>query len=186
MKVPFMDLKRIHAPIQNELTNAMHEVLDKGDFILGEKVGQFENEFASYCDAKFAIGVASGTDALHLILKALEINSGDEVITVVNTFIATTLAVTYTGAKPVIVDADPDTYSIDISKLEKAITKKTKVLLPVHLFGNPADMNRINEIAKKHNLTVVEDACQAHGAKYNGKRVGTFGAASASRTERSA
>ncbi len=179
MKVPFMDLERIHQPIQNELNTATQSVIKKGDFILGEKVEQFENEFANYCECSYGVGVSSGTEALHLAIAALGVKSGDEVITVANTFIATVLAITYTGAKPVLVDADPTTYNIDINSIENAITKNTKVIIPVHLYGSPVDMTRITEIAKKYNLKVIEDACQAHGAKYKGRKVGSLSNAAA-------
>lgn len=174
-----MDLERIHQPIQNELTEAIQTVIKKGDFILGEKVEQFESDFANYCECSCGVGVSSGTEALHLTLLALEIKPGDEVITVANTFIATALAITYSGAKPVLVDADPRTFNIDMDSIEKAITKKTKVIIPVHLYGSPVNMTRINEIAKKYNLKVIEDACQAHGAKYKGKKVGSLSDAAA-------
>jgi dTDP-4-amino-4,6-dideoxygalactose transaminase len=179
MKVPFVDLQKQHKELQNEIDQVIHKVMDKSDFILGEDVSRFEEEFASYCNARFAIGVASGISALEMILRALDIGAGDEVILPANTFIATAAAVTFAGAKPVLVDVRPDTYNIDVSQIESAITPRTQAILPVHLYGQPADMDLILQIASKHGLAVIEDACQAHGAVYQGKRVGSIGTAGA-------
>lgn len=174
-QVPFVDLKAQYACIKQEIDQAIEQVLSRNDFILGQDVALFEEEFAKFCDAKYAIGVDSGTSALELALRALGIGPGDEVITAANTFIATTLAISYTGATPVLVDCDAQTYNLDVTLLEQAITSRTKAILPVHLYGQPADMDPILEIARQHGLTVLEDACQAHGARYKGKRVGALG-----------
>ena len=178
-QVPFIDLKAQHRGIASEIDAAMAGVIKNTAFILGEEVKLLENEFADYCQAGCAIGVDSGTSALELALRAYGIGSGHEVITAANTFIATALAISYTGAKPVLVDIDPHTYSIDPNMVGEAITSATKAIIPVHLYGNPVDMEPILEIAKQHDLIVIEDACQAHGAKYKGKRVGGFGDAAA-------
>ncbi len=179
IKVPFVDLKAQYKSIETEVQNAIKKVLDKGDFVLGEELELFEKEFANYCGAKHCIGVASGTEALWLALLALGIKKEDEVITAANTFIATALAITMAGAKPVLVDIDPKTYNIDPNLIEEKITKKTKAIIPVHLYGQPAEMEKINKIAKKYGLFVLEDACQAHGAFYKGKRCGSLGNAAA-------
>jgi dTDP-4-amino-4,6-dideoxygalactose transaminase len=150
-------------------------LIRNAEFIMGKAVGEFEQEFAKYVGAKHCISLNSGTAALHLALMALEVGPGDEVITAANSFIATAEAISFVGATPVFVDCDPATYNLDVTKLEKAITKKTKAIIPVHLHGCPADMEPLMALAKKHNVKVVEDACQGHGARYNGKRVGTFG-----------
>lgn len=175
MKIPLVNLQMQYSEHEEEFDTAIKRVLVKGDFILGEELAIFEKKFAEFCDVKYCIGVASGTDALFFALKALDIESGDEVITVANTFIATTLAISMTGAKSVLIDMHPETYNIDVEKIEKAITKKTKVIIPVHLYGQPADMDAIKEIAKKYRLSILEDAAQAHGARYNGNRVGGLG-----------
>jgi len=175
MNVPFVDLKAQYQSIKNEVQPALNNVLENTAFILGKEVQQFEEEFAAYCQTKYAVAVNSGTSALHLALLTAGIKSGDEVITVPNTFIATIEAIVYCGAKPIFVEIDPRTYNIDPNKIEAAITPKTKAILPVHLYGQPAEMDSILEIAKKYNLVVIEDACQAHGAEYNGRRVGSFG-----------
>lgn len=179
MKVPFVDLRAQHFPIQEELKDAIHAVISRGDFALGEDVFRFEEEFADYCGARFAVGVDSGLSALELCLHAYEIGEGDEVILPAHTFVATAAAVTFTGAKPVLVDVDPSTYCMDETKIEEAITPHTQAIIPVHLYGLPVEMEAILEIAKKHNLVVIEDACQAHGATYRGKRTGSLGHASA-------
>lgn len=177
--VPFVDLKAQYSLIAEEVKGGVNEVLSRCDFILGEKVKTFEREFAAYCGAKHGLGVASGTDALHLALKALDIGPGDEVITQANTFIATLLAISYTGARPVLVDIDPVTFNMDAYAVERAVTPRTKAIVPVHLYGQPADMDSIGEVAARHDLRVVEDACQGHGAYYYGKRgsrrAGTLG-----------
>lgn len=179
MKVPFVDLAAQHDSIGDELREALSAVMARGDFILGRDVGLFEEEFAAYCGVPYAIGLDSGTSALELSLRAYNIGPGDEVITAANTFIATTLAISYTGALPVLVEIDPDTYNIDPARLEAAITVRTKAIIPVHLYGQPADMDPILEVARRHDLIVIEDACQAHGALYKGRRVGAFGHAAA-------
>jgi dTDP-4-amino-4,6-dideoxygalactose transaminase len=179
MKVPFVDLKTQHLPIQKEIEDAIHQVMDRGDFALGKDVHQLEEEFAEYCGARFAIGVDSGLSALELSLRAYEIGEGDEVIVPTHTFIATAAAVTFAGAKPVLVDVDPTTYCIDPLKIKEAITPRTQAIIPVHLYGSPADMEAILEIARESNLVVIEDACQAHGAYYNEKRTGSLGHAAA-------
>ncbi len=173
--VPFVDLKAQYRTIESEVKAAIEEVLGATNFILGESVAQFEAEFAKFCDAKYAVGVASGTDALHLALKALGIKEGDEVITAANTFVATTLAISYCGAKPVLVDVDPKDYNIDVLKIEEKISEKTKAILPVHLYGRVANIDEIISLAKKHNLKIIEDAAQAHGAIYKDKKAGSFG-----------
>lgn len=175
MTVPFVDLKAQYRTIAGPIDEAMRRVVTDADFILGRDVGQFESEFAAFCEAEYAIGVDSGTSALELALRAYGIGEGDEVITVAHTFIATVAAISYTGARPVLVDIDPDTFNIDVGKIQPAITARTKAIVPVHLYGQPADLDPILEIARKHNLIVVEDACQAHGARYKQKRVGAIG-----------
>lgn len=178
-QVNFVDLKAQYWSIAPEIDAAIADVVHNTAFILGKGVSDFENEFARYCQAQYAIGVDSGTSALELALRAFGIGKGDEVITAANTFIATALAISYTGAQPVLVDIDPDTYNIDPNLLADAITDKTKAIIPVHLYGQPADMDPILEIARSKGLIVIEDACQAHGAKYKGKRVGGLGDAAA-------
>jgi dTDP-4-amino-4,6-dideoxygalactose transaminase len=179
MSVPFVDLKAQHRSLAFELQQAISAVLERGDFILGEDVRLLEEEFAGYCEAQYAVGVSSGTSALELALRAFEIGPGDEVITAANTFIATAAAISYAGAKPVLVDIDAHSYNIDVSQIEAAVTERTKALIPVHLYGHPADMDPILEIAEGYGLVVIEDACQAHGARYKGKRVGSLGHAAA-------
>jgi len=182
-EIPLVDLKAQYDSIKEEIQLAINNVLDKTMFIMGENVKSFEQEFADYCGAKYAVGVGNGTDALHLALRACGIGKGDEVITVPNTFIATTEAITMVGAKIVFVDINPKTYNIDANQIEEKITDKTKAILPVHLYGQPADMDAICEIAKKYNLKIIEDAAQAHGAIYNStiegqeqaRRIGSIG-----------
>lgn len=176
-KIPFLDLKAHHDPIRQEVMAAMNEVIDKNAFAGGEFVTKFEEDYAPYCDSKFCVGVANGTDSLWLILLAMGIGRGDEVITVPMTFMATTEAITYAGAKPVFVDIEPRTYTMDVTKLEAAITPRTKAIMPVHLFGQCADMDPILAIAKKHNLAVIEDAAQAQGTLYKGRKAGSIGQA---------
>ncbi|MEC4749599.1 DegT/DnrJ/EryC1/StrS family aminotransferase [Methylomicrobium sp. Wu6] len=173
--IPFVDLKAQYTGIKDEVNKAIQGILDTCQFTLGSEVAAFENEFADYCQAQHGIGVNTGTSALHLALLAAGIGPNDEVITVPFTFVATVAAIYYTGAKPVFVDIDPRTFTIDVKSIEAAITDKTKAILPVHLYGQPADMDPILEIAKKYNLIVIEDAAQAHGAEYKGKRVGSIG-----------
>jgi dTDP-4-amino-4,6-dideoxygalactose transaminase len=179
VKVPFVDLKAQHQPIQGELDQAVQNVMDRCDFALGEDVVRFEEEFAAYCGTRYAVGVDSGLSALELSLCAYGIDPGDEVIVPAHTFIATAAAVTFSGAQPVLVEVDPITYNMDIEHVEAAITRHTRAIIPVHLYGLPADMETIMRIARKHDLIVIEDACQAHGALYKGKRVGSLGHAGA-------
>lgn len=174
MNVPFVSLETMHYEIKNELNNAFESVMSKNIFIQGEQCEQFEKEFATYCNVKYCIGVASGLDALYLILKALDIHQGDEVILPSNTFIATSLAISYAGAIPVFVEPTLETYNIDVRRIEEKITSNTKAIIAVHLQGRPADMDMINAIAKKYNLKVIEDAAQAHGSTYKGKKVGSL------------
>jgi dTDP-4-amino-4,6-dideoxygalactose transaminase len=177
--VHFVDLAAQHAAIADEIEQALSEVLRRTDFILGQDVHLFEEEFAAFCGAEHAVGVDSGTSALELALRAYGVGPGDEVITAANTFIATVLAISYTGATPVLVDIDPRTHTLDPARVERAVTCRTKAIIPVHLYGHPADMDPILEIARQHGLAVIEDACQAHGARYKGKRVGSLGHAAA-------
>jgi dTDP-4-amino-4,6-dideoxygalactose transaminase len=179
LQVPLVDLAAEYSSFEAEVGNAINGVLRNTDFILGHDVGLFESEFASFCDTKHAVGVDSGLSALELILRAYGIGPGDEVITPANTFIASALAISSVGATPKLVDVDPDSYMIDVTGLEGAITPSTRAIMPVHLYGHPADMDRIREIAQKHGLPVIEDACQAHGARYRGKRAGSIGDAAA-------
>lgn len=177
-EIPFLDLHEPYQELKTEITEAFEKVMESGWYILGEEVRKFEQEFAAYCGTKHCIGVANGLDALHLILKAYGIGAGDEVIVPSNTYIATWLAVTYTGAKVVPVEPDKKTYNIDPQKIEKAITSKTKAILPVHLYGQCVDMDPIKEIAKKYNLKIIEDSAQSQGALYKGKKSGALGDAS--------
>jgi dTDP-4-amino-4,6-dideoxygalactose transaminase len=178
-QVPFVDLGAQYRTIAAEIDEAVSKVIRETDFILGREVRLFEEEFARFCEAQYAIGVDSGTSALELALRAYDIGPGDEVITAANSFIASALAISHTGATPVLVDVDRQTYTMDVSAVEKAITPRTKAIIPVHLYGQPADMDPILQLAQKHQLVVVEDACQAHGARYKGKRVGSLGHAAA-------
>jgi dTDP-4-amino-4,6-dideoxygalactose transaminase len=173
--IPILDLTKQYQSIKDELNKALIDAAAGGAYILGPNVKKLESDFAAYLACSNTIGVASGTDALHLALKALNIGDGDEVITVAFTFVATTEAIGMVGATPVFVDINPETYNIDTSLIESKITSKTKALLPVHLYGQPCDMDKIMEIAKKHNLYVIEDCAQAFGAEYKGKKVGIFG-----------
>ena len=175
MTVPFAIFQPMHDELRDKLDAAYNRVMDNSYFIQGKECEAFDKEFAAYCGAEHCIGVANGLDALLLVLKALEIGAGDEVIVPSNTFIATALAVSYTGATPVFVEPELETYNIDVNRIEAAITDKTRAIMPVHLQGRPADMDPIMEIAKKHNLWVIEDAAQAHGTLYKGKKVGTLG-----------
>jgi dTDP-4-amino-4,6-dideoxygalactose transaminase len=176
-KVPFLDLKAHHDPIRQEVMAAMNEVIDLNAFAGGPFVTKFEEAYAKFCGAKFCIGVANGTDSLWFSLLALGIGQGDEVITAPMTFMATAEAISYAGAKPVFVDIDPRTYTLDPARIEAAITPRTKAIIPVHLFGQCADMDPILEIARKHRLVVIEDAAQAQGALYKGRQAGTMGQA---------
>lgn len=177
--VPLVDLRANYASIKHEINEAIQRVLDSTAFILGEEVVAFEQEFAAYCDCRHAVAVASGTDALQLALESVGVKAGDEVITVSHTFVATAVAVTRVGATPIFVDVDPTTYTIDVDQIERRITPRTSAIVPVHLYGQPADMEPILDIASRHGLKVVEDACQAHGARYKGRRVGSLGDAAA-------
>ena len=173
--IPFVDLKAQYASIKPEVDAAILGILESCQFTLGSEVEKFEEEFAAYCSAKLGIGVNSGTSALHLALLAAGIGPGDEVITVPFTFVATVAAIHYVGATHVFVDIAPDTFTMDPAELESAITPRTKAILPVHLYGHPADMDPILKLAKKHGLVVIEDAAQAHGAEYKGRRAGSMG-----------
>jgi len=173
--IPFVDLKGQYNSIKDEIDETIQNVFNNTSFIMGEELKNFEVEFARFCDVKYAIGVANGSDALILALRACGIGEGDEAITVPHTFIATTEAISNVGGKVVFVDIDPKTYTIDVSKIEEKITEKTKAIIPVHLYGQPADMDPIMELAKKYNLRIIEDAAQAHGAEYKDKKVGSIG-----------
>ena len=173
--IPFVDLKAQYLSIKDEIDPVVAQVLQSTQFILGNEVAALEAEFAHYCSAEQGIAVNTGTSALHLALLAAGVGAGDEVITVPFTFVATTAAIGYTGATPVFVDVDPVSYTIDVTQIEKAITERTKAILPVHLYGQPADMDPIMEIARRHGLVVIEDAAQAHRAEYKGQRVGGIG-----------
>ena len=173
--IPFLDLKAPHVELRPEIDAAIARVLDSGWYILGPEVEAFEAEFAGYCQADHAIGLANGLDALHLALRAMDVGPGDEVIVPSNTYIATWLAVSQCGAVPVPVEPDPATHNIDPARIEAAITPRTKVILPVHLYGQPVDLDPILAIARKHGLRVLEDGAQAHGARYKGRRIGGHG-----------
>jgi dTDP-4-amino-4,6-dideoxygalactose transaminase len=173
--IPFVDLKAQYLSIREEVNAAIQGVLDRCEFTLGSEVAAFESEFAAYCEATHGVGVNTGTSALHLALLAAGVGPGDEVITVPFTFVATVSAIDYTGAKPVFVDIDPRSFTIDVAAIESAITERTKAIVPVHLYGQPADLDPILDIARRHRLIVIEDACQAHGARYKGRRVGSLG-----------
>lgn len=175
MIVPFLDLKTPYLELKEKLDAAYHHVMESGWYVLDREVEALEQEYASYCEVKHCIGVGNGLDALHLILRAMDIGPGDEVIVPANTYIATWLAASYAGAKPVPVEPDEMTYNIDPMLIEKAITKRTKAIMPVHLYGQPADMDPILDIARKYNLKVIEDAAQAQGARYKGRRTGGLG-----------
>jgi dTDP-4-amino-4,6-dideoxygalactose transaminase len=175
MNVPFLDLKTQFREIEHEVLPMVKEAMENAVFVGGPQVSGFETEFAAFCDSKHCVGVNSGTDALRFALLAAGVGPGDEVITVSHTFIATTEAVSQVGAKPVFVDIRPDTYNVDVTKIEQAITPKTKAVIPVHIYGQPADMDPLMEIAEKHNLIVIEDACQAHGALYKNRKSGSMG-----------
>lgn len=179
MVVPFLDLKQLHEEIREPLEQAFKRVLDSGWFITGSEVEAFESEFASYCDVKHCVGLGNGLDAIHLLLRAYGIGVGDEVLVPSNTFIATWLAVTQCGATPVPVEPDINTHNINPDALLAAITPRTKAIIPVHLYGQPADMDAINALAQQHGLVVIEDAAQAQGARYKGRRVGSLGYAAA-------
>jgi dTDP-4-amino-4,6-dideoxygalactose transaminase len=175
--IPLLDLKAQYASIKDEIDDAVLRVLASTRYILGEEVEAFEREFAAYCDSKHAVAVNTGTSALHLSLLAAGVGTGDEVITVPMTFVATVSAICYTGARPVFVDIEPATCTMDPAMIEAAITPRTKAIVPVHLYGQMADMDPIMDIAARHGLAVIEDACQAHGAEYHGRRSGSIGVA---------
>jgi dTDP-4-amino-4,6-dideoxygalactose transaminase len=173
--IPYLDLPAQLRPLRKELDAVIAKTIDNCSFCLGPDVAQFEQDFANYCGAKHALGFNSGTSALHVAMLLLNIKPGDEVISTPHTFVATSWAISYVGAKPVYVDIDDKTFNIDPALIEKAITPRTKAIMPVHLYGHPFDIDPILEICRKHKLALVEDACQSHGAKYKGKVVGTFG-----------
>ncbi len=177
--VPFVDLKLQYKNHRDEFHEAIERVLENTAFILGKEVEDFEEHFARFAGTSYAAGVASGTDAIHLALRAQEIGSGDEVITAVNTFYATSAAIELAGAKPVFVDCDPETCLIDTEAVKEVITKKTRAIIPVHLYGQVVPMDEIMSLAEKHNIAVIEDACQSHGAQYKGSEAGSFGSAGA-------
>jgi len=173
--IPFVDLKAQYRSLKPEIDRAIQQVLDESQYILGPAVSAFERDFAAFCQTTEAIGVNSGTSALHLALLAVGVRPGDEVITVPFTFVATVSAIEYSGARPVLVDVEPDYWTMDPAKLEAAITPRTKAIMPVHLYGQPADMDPILAIAEKHGIPVIEDACQSHGSEYHGRRCGSMG-----------
>jgi dTDP-4-amino-4,6-dideoxygalactose transaminase len=173
--IPFADLRSKRDETQQEISEAIERVFESGQFVLGDEVASFETEFSSYVGAKYGIGVNSGSDALFLALKALGIDENSEVITVSHTFVSTVDGIVRCGAKPVFVDVEPDTYCIDTAKIEEKITERTKAILPVHLYGHPADLDQVLKIATQYDLSIIEDACQAHGAEYKGRKVGSFG-----------
>ncbi len=179
MKVPFLDLSRTHDTIRADLDATWHRILDRSRYILGEEVEAFETEFARYCGAEHAIGVANGLDALHLILRANDVGPGDEVLVPSNTFIATWLAVSQVGATPVAVEPDPATYNMDPAAAARAINGRTKAIIPVHLYGQPADMAALRDLARRHGLLCIEDAAQAHGSTFDGRPAGSLGDAAA-------
>lgn len=179
LEIPFVTLKPMHDEISEELEQAFRKVIKVSNYIQGEECLLFEKEYAEYCKTEHCIGVGNGLDALSLILRAMDIGKGDEVIIPSNTFIATALAVSHTGAKPILVEPEIDTYNIDSSKIERVVNKKTKAIIPVHLQGRPADMEDINKIAKRYDLKVIEDAAQAHGAIYKDRMVGSLSDAAA-------
>ena len=173
--IQFSELKTQYENIKAEILEAFEQVFESSWFVLGKNVEAFEKEFASYCDAKYGIGVGSGTEALHLALLACGVQPGDEVITVANTAVPTISAISFAQATPIFVDIDPDSYTMNPNLIESKITEKTRVIMPVHLYGQSADMRPILNLAQKYNLKVIEDACQAHGAEYNGRKIGSLG-----------
>jgi dTDP-4-amino-4,6-dideoxygalactose transaminase len=179
MNIPLVDLRAQYQPLKDEIIAGMAQALEEMRLFLGDNVQAFEREFAEFCGAKHGIGVSDGTTALHIILRAMGIGTGDEVITVSHTFIATAEAIELAGARPVFVDIDPATYLMDVAQVEAKITPHTKAIMPVHLYGQTADMDPILVIARRHGLRVIEDACQAHGAEYRGRRAGSLGDAAA-------
>jgi dTDP-4-amino-4,6-dideoxygalactose transaminase len=179
MSIPLVDLRTQYAPLKDEILAGIGRVLDGMHLFLGENVQAMEHEFAQFCGVRHGIGVSDGTAALHVILRAMDIGPGDEVITVSHTFIATAEAIVLAGARPVFVDIDPDTYLMDVSQVQARITPRTKAILPVHLYGQTVDMDPLLELADRYGLRVIEDACQAHGAEYKGRRAGGLGHAAA-------
>lgn len=175
MNVPFLDIAAQHAEVREELDAAWRRVADRGWYVLGEEVSAFEREFAAYCEAAHCVGVGNGLDALHLILRGFDIGPGDEVVVPAHTFIATWLAVMFAGARPVPVEPDERTWNIDVARIESAITPRTKAIIAVHLYGQPADMDALAEVGHRHGLKIIEDAAQAHGARYKGRRAGALG-----------
>lgn len=175
MTVPFMDLRSEHQRLRDDLRKIWDDLLDSSGFVGGHQVGEFETSFAEFCEAKYAIGVANGTDALLIALKALGIGRGDEVITAANSFVATAEAIVHSGATPVFADIDPRSYNIDVERISRHITPRTKAIIPVHLYGQPAEMEPILALAATYGLRVIEDAAQAHGARYHGRRAGSMG-----------
>lgn len=173
--IPAEDLTRQYADIADEVRGAMDAVLPRGKYTLGPDLAAFEQEYAAYCDSGYALGIANGTEALHLALAALGIGPGDEVITVCNTYAATAFAISYVGARPVFVDADEKTFNLNVDEVARKITPRTRAILPVHLYGQPVEIEPLLELARRHNLRVVEDDAHAHGATYHGKKVGSFG-----------
>lgn len=173
--IPLVDLKRQYKSIKKEINLAIKKVLDSTNFILGDECDKFEKEFAFFCGAKYAVGLGSGLAALELGMRALDIGPGDEVLTPANSFIASASSISFTGAKPVFVDCEEETFNIDLKKAEQAITKKTKAIMPVHLYGQLGDMEEVMRFAKKYKLFVIEDACQAHGASFKDRKSGSFG-----------
>ena len=178
-RIPYFDLSAQYEKIRDEILAALDDVCRHSQFVLGDEVAQFEEEFAAYCTANSCVALNSGTSALHLALLAAGVGPGDEVITSPNTFFATAEAISYTGARPVLADVSPETANIDPRALQNAITDRTRAIVPVHLYGRPADLGAILDIGERHGLPIIEDACQAHGATYRGRRVGTFGFAAA-------
>ncbi len=179
MPIPLVNLRKQYAPLKDEIISGIEHVFEGMQLFLGENVQALEKEFAEFCGVPYGVGVSDGTSALHIILRALDIGPGDEVITVSHTFIATPEAILLAGAKPVFVDIDPNTYLMDVRQVESKITSKTKAILPVHLYGQIVDMDPLLEIASKYHLRVIEDACQAHGSEYKGRKAGSFGDAAA-------
>jgi dTDP-4-amino-4,6-dideoxygalactose transaminase len=179
MKVPFLELRRAYAELAPQIARAMERVASSGRYILGEEVEAFERDYAAYCGARHCVGVASGLDALHLSLRALGVGSGDEVIVPSNTYVATWLAVTHCGARPVPVEPDPAAHNLDPARVAAAVTPRTKAILAVHLYGQPADLDALSRLARRHGLALLEDAAQAHGARYKGRRIGGHGNAAA-------
>ena len=179
MQVPFVDLHAQHAPLQDAIERAFRELMARGDFIMGAAVERFETEYAAYIGTRHALGVGTGLSAIELALRAFDVGPGDEVITPANTFIATVLAILAVGATPVFVDMDAETYGIDAGAVDAAVTSRTRAIVPVHLYGQPVDLDAVWAIALRHNLVLIEDAAQAHGARYKGKRAGSIGHAAA-------